>query len=270
MAIAVDNLADAEEMTEAEKEEEEARQQKAGTSRQGSLASSSSRKSQKGSLGHEDHVHINEDEVHVQIIENDPADEHGGEDNDRENLIEEETNQASGTGEIASGHRYPLRPAPSPVSTRLRIDMINEERNYRRDPDDQETNDYEDDENTQDEVVEEEDADAHATARPRRLSEINIAEETRPIPPYSSFFIFATDNKFRLFCHKVCNHRYFGNVVLVCILVSSFMLAMEDPVVKPEESEWNKVSSRLVQQSHYNVSNTTVREEGDSHEYGLW
>ncbi len=31
-------------------------------------------------------------------------------------------------------------------------------------------------------------------------------------------------------CHYICNHSYFNNVVLVCILVSSVMLAAEDPL----------------------------------------
>ena len=35
---------------------------------------------------------------------------------------------------------------------------------------------------------------------------------------------------FRIFCHRVCNHRAFGYVVLVCILLSSISLGAEDPV----------------------------------------
>lgn len=33
------------------------------------------------------------------------------------------------------------------------------------------------------------------TARPRRLSEFNIATKTQPIPPASSFFIFSKSNR---------------------------------------------------------------------------
>ena len=36
--------------------------------------------------------------------------------------------------------------------------------------------------------------------------------------------------RFRKLCHFVCNHSYFGNIVLVCILISSGMLAAEDPL----------------------------------------
>ncbi len=45
--------------------------------------------------------------------------------------------------------------------------------------------------------------------------------------------------RFRIMCHFICNHPYFGNVVLVCIMVSSAMLAAEDPL--NSNSERNKV-----------------------------
>lgn len=52
-----------------------------------------------------------------------------------------------------------------------------------------------------------------------------------PIPAGSvSMFLFKEDNKFRVFCHMAANHPYFGNSVLVCILISSCLLACEDPV----------------------------------------
>ncbi|KAH7974411.1 hypothetical protein HPB49_015094 [Dermacentor silvarum] len=76
------------------------------------------------------------------------------------------------------------------------------------------------------------------SARPRRMSELNIKTKIRPIPKASSFFIFSHDNRqvlfgtraFRILCHKIINHSYFGNFILVCILVSSGMLAAEDPL----------------------------------------
>lgn len=68
-------------------------------------------------------------------------------------------------------------------------------------------------------------------ARPRRMSELSrLKTNVRPIPKYSSFFIFSHENNFRKFCHRVINHRYFSNIVLVCILISSAMLAAEDPI----------------------------------------
>eukprot|EP00108_Taenia_solium_P000833 TsM_000442900 transcript=TsM_000442900 gene=TsM_000442900 len=58
----------------------------------------------------------------------------------------------------------------------------------------------------------------------------NLQPKIKPIPEASSFFIFGPRNPFRVFCHHICNHPYFNNVVLVCILVSSAMLAAEDPL----------------------------------------
>ncbi|KAL1455036.1 hypothetical protein WDU94_009157 [Cyamophila willieti] len=67
-------------------------------------------------------------------------------------------------------------------------------------------------------------------ARPRRLSEFKSATKKQPIPPASSFFIFSATNPFRVWCHWICNHDHFGNAILVCIMVSSALLAAEDPL----------------------------------------
>ncbi|KAG5899700.1 hypothetical protein JTB14_030094 [Gonioctena quinquepunctata] len=80
-------------------------------------------------------------------------------------------------------------------------------------------------------------------ARPRRLSEIKQNTQTLPIPPASSFFIFSPSNRFRIFCHWFCNHSYFSNMILVCIMVSSALLAVEDPI--DTESETNKVLGKF-------------------------
>ncbi|XP_069956879.1 muscle calcium channel subunit alpha-1 isoform X8 [Cherax quadricarinatus] len=66
--------------------------------------------------------------------------------------------------------------------------------------------------------------------RPRRASQLSTANKVKPLPPYSSFFIFSHTNRFRVFCHAICNHSLFSNVILVCILISSGMLAAEDPL----------------------------------------
>ncbi|CDW52516.1 voltage dependent calcium channel type D subunit [Trichuris trichiura] len=68
------------------------------------------------------------------------------------------------------------------------------------------------------------------TARPCRLSDLNIPKKTKPIPKASSLFIFSSTNPIRLLCNRIINHSYFTNAVLVCILVSSAMLAAEDPL----------------------------------------
>ncbi|KAG8235281.1 hypothetical protein J437_LFUL015925, partial [Ladona fulva] len=68
------------------------------------------------------------------------------------------------------------------------------------------------------------------TARPRRMTEISLKTTVHPLPIGTSFFIFSHKNRFRVTCHWLCNHSYFGNIILVCIMISSAMLAAEDPL----------------------------------------
>ena len=58
----------------------------------------------------------------------------------------------------------------------------------------------------------------------------STANKSKPMPPEHSLFIFSPTNFLRQKCHWLCNHSYFGNVVLLCIMVSSAMLAAEDPL----------------------------------------
>uniref|UniRef100_W8B5H6 Voltage-dependent L-type calcium channel subunit alpha n=2 Tax=Ceratitis capitata TaxID=7213 RepID=W8B5H6_CERCA len=80
-----------------------------------------------------------------------------------------------------------------------------------------------------DEDLDEGDKDV-ITARPRRMSEVITSSKIQPIPEGSSFFIMSQTNRFRIFCHWLCNHSNFGNVILCCIMFSSAMLAAEDPL----------------------------------------
>ncbi|XP_039297401.1 voltage-dependent calcium channel type D subunit alpha-1 isoform X4 [Nilaparvata lugens] len=77
------------------------------------------------------------------------------------------------------------------------------------------------------------------SALPRRKSEDNTANKMKPLPPASSMYIFSNKNRIRVFCHWLCNHSHFGNVILVCIMVSSALLAAEDPI--NSDSPRNKV-----------------------------
>lgn len=74
-----------------------------------------------------------------------------------------------------------------------------------------------------------ENPDEPVGARPRRVSNLP-QKQTKPIPKASSLFILSNTNSFRVFCNKIVNHSIFTNAVLVCILVSSAMLAAEDPL----------------------------------------
>lgn len=59
-----------------------------------------------------------------------------------------------------------------------------------------ELNEEEEGEADEDEDDEDDDDDASvSTARPRRLSEIHMDTKVKPIPAYTSFFIFSHTNK---------------------------------------------------------------------------
>uniref|UniRef100_A0A915PYJ4 Voltage-dependent L-type calcium channel subunit alpha n=1 Tax=Setaria digitata TaxID=48799 RepID=A0A915PYJ4_9BILA len=79
-------------------------------------------------------------------------------------------------------------------------------------------------------VEEDEEGGEIVTARPRRMSELATVKQQKPIPKASSLFILSHTNPFRVFCNRIVNHSYFTNSVLICILVSSAMLAAEDPL----------------------------------------
>ncbi|KAG9509584.1 Voltage-dependent calcium channel type A subunit alpha-1, partial [Fragariocoptes setiger] len=66
-------------------------------------------------------------------------------------------------------------------------------------------------------------------------------EETgaRPILPYSSMFVFSSTNPIRVFAHNIVNMSFFDPFIMIIIVASSVSLAAEDPVL--EDSEWNTV-----------------------------
>ncbi|OQV13004.1 Muscle calcium channel subunit alpha-1 [Hypsibius exemplaris] len=51
-----------------------------------------------------------------------------------------------------------------------------------------------------------------------------------PIPPSISLFLFSPNNEFRVLCHAVCANEMFRGFILLCILVSSGLLAGMDPL----------------------------------------
>ncbi|XP_025208287.1 muscle calcium channel subunit alpha-1 isoform X3 [Melanaphis sacchari] len=77
----------------------------------------------------------------------------------------------------------------------------------------------------------------------RPMEEFNNANKGMPIPPASSFFIFSPTSRVRTFCHWLQNHTYFSNFILVCIMVSSALLAAEDPL--KADSERNNVLKKF-------------------------
>ncbi|XP_076455033.1 voltage-dependent calcium channel type A subunit alpha-1-like [Babylonia areolata] len=61
----------------------------------------------------------------------------------------------------------------------------------------------------------------------------------KPMLPYSSMFVFGPTNPFRRFCHFVVNLRYFDLFIMIVISASSVALAAEDPV--RENSQRNEI-----------------------------
>ncbi|XP_063929307.1 muscle calcium channel subunit alpha-1 isoform X1 [Zophobas morio] len=172
LAIAVDNLADAESLTAIEKEEEEEAQNKS-----------------KSPTPHEEEENVEEEEEE-HSVEEEETEEDGQYDGERSEHDEE-------------------------VESQIKMTIDNEE-------------EYEEEQNSQD--GDEAETSSRVGARPRRMSEIKSNSQKLPIPPASSFFIFSPTNRFRVFCHWLCNHSVFGNVILVCIMVSSALLALEEPI----------------------------------------
>lgn len=60
---------------------------------------------------------------------------------------------------------------------------------------------------------------------PSFLSKIPLSRLSQIIKLFFFFFF-----RFRVFCHWLCNHSHFGNIILACIMFSSAMLAAEDPL----------------------------------------
>ncbi|XP_076641129.1 ca[2+]-channel protein alpha[[1]] subunit D isoform X4 [Halictus rubicundus] len=192
LAIAVDNLADAESLTAIEKEaEEEAEKNK-------SHSESPARDEASEDQGDDGEGTGAEDEGGGTDLEQDPNETM----EDYEAALDTETSEKS---EDMNTH----------AKVRLNIESDEE---------------VEEEEEIEQGEMQDDGTDQGVSARPRRMSEFNMATKMQPIPPGSAFFIFSQNNRFRVFCHWLCNHSYFGNVILVCIMISSAMLAAEDPL----------------------------------------
>ncbi|CAB3996293.1 voltage-dependent N-type calcium channel subunit alpha-1B-like [Paramuricea clavata] len=61
----------------------------------------------------------------------------------------------------------------------------------------------------------------------------------KPIIDTKTFFLFSPTNRIRIIAHKIVNFKHFDNGILVCILISSVLLACEDVV--NEKAQVNKV-----------------------------
>ncbi|XP_043279830.1 muscle calcium channel subunit alpha-1 isoform X5 [Venturia canescens] len=199
LAIAVDNLADAESLTAIEKEaEEEAEKNK-------SHSGSPARDEMSGDGGE------------------DGGDLTGGEDEGEGTDLEQDPNETMDDYEVAMDEEMSKDGEESNRHGKVRLNIDSDDEDLDHGMEDEE--DEEGDGHMND------DGGEGISARPRRMSEYKQGgTEKQPIPPGSSFFIFSQTSRFRVFCHWLCNHSHFGNVILVCIMVSSAMLAAEDPL----------------------------------------
>ncbi|XP_011909545.1 PREDICTED: voltage-dependent L-type calcium channel subunit alpha-1C isoform X38 [Cercocebus atys] len=175
LAIAVDNLADAESLTSAQKEEEEEKERK-------KLARTAS------------------PEKKQEIVEKPAVEE------SKEEKIELKSITADGE---------------SPPTTKINMDDLQPNENEDKSP-------YPNPETTGEE--DEEEPEMPVGPRPRPLSELHLKEKAVPMPEASAFFIFSSNNRFRLQCHRIVNDTIFTNLILFFILLSSISLAAEDPV----------------------------------------
>nr|Q25452.1 RecName: Full=Muscle calcium channel subunit alpha-1; AltName: Full=MDL-alpha-1 [Musca domestica]CAA83514.1 voltage dependent calcium channel alpha1 subunit [Musca domestica] len=92
---------------------------------------------------------------------------------------------------------------------------------------DEECGSYSDDENTYNKLG---GVKQRVSSLPRRNTNTDMDRIKKDIPYGTSFFIFSHTNRFRIFCHRLCNHSNFGNFILCCIMFSSAMLAAENPL----------------------------------------
>ncbi|XP_047516358.1 muscle calcium channel subunit alpha-1 isoform X6 [Pieris napi] len=213
LAIAVDNLADAESLTNIEKEEGQAPEEKEG----GSVVAT------EGGQIDTDDEYIHDEDVYT------------SDNSEREYEGSDGENQDEMEGEEID-------------------DRLDEEEAEERLEEEQEQEDLDIMENHQrNHIVNTEFEDeprlkrkpTTSSARPRRLSEVEIHNSAKPIPDASSFFIFSKTNRFRVLCYKMSASSTFGNIILVCIMLSSAMLAAEDPLDAAQKGFRNYLLSQF-------------------------
>ncbi|XP_049881601.1 muscle calcium channel subunit alpha-1-like isoform X3 [Pectinophora gossypiella] len=189
LAIAVDNLADAESLTNIEKEEG-AVEEKEG----GSIVE------QEGAHADTDDEYIHDDDAYTTDNSEREYEETGSEGEQQEEIEGEEMGQEGDEGDRERVEEE-QEPEEEEMHQRNHIDGGQSE-----------------------------EEGTLVTARPRRVSELNMPNQTPPIPNASSFFVFSPTNRFRVLCYNISASSTFGNIILVCIMLSSAMLAAEDPL----------------------------------------
>lgn len=246
LAIAVDNLANAEEMTAAQEEEAEELKQAQALELEKELASlRADPMSQNKGLAGQSAAAAGEP-VRVNICPPSPQDK----------------KRLSGDRQLTTDQDDPAKLSGSSRSADadLRLMMLLDDPAYKI-PDDFMLADG--DENAKGKA-DLEDAEQLDSTNPRRVRQAQIVSQLnseanrrrlasqgaddedeeeesgpRPILPYSSMFIFSSTNPVRVFAHNIVNMAYFEPFIMLIIVASSISLAAEDPVL--EDSDWNMI-----------------------------
>ncbi|KAM4523369.1 voltage-dependent L-type calcium channel subunit alpha-1C isoform 12-T12 [Fundulus diaphanus] len=192
LAIAVDNLADAESLTSAQKEEEEAKERKKLAREKIKLKSGKKVRCS----------------FFIRL-----ASPEKRQDNEKPPIEEKKSEKIELKSITSDGETN--------TATKINMDDCCGDENEEKNP--YPANDYIGDED-------EDEPEMPVGPRPRPLSDIQLKEKAVPMPEARAFFIFSHTNKFRVLCHKIVNHNIFTNLILFFILLSSISLAAEDPV----------------------------------------
>ncbi|CAG4985170.1 unnamed protein product [Colias eurytheme] len=210
LAIAVDNLADAESLTNIEKEEGQAPEEK-----EGSVVA-------EGGQADTDDEYIHDEDVYTS--DNSEREYEEGSEGENQDEIDEQD-------EIVEDEETEERLEEE--QEQEDVDMMDShQRNHIV------NTDYEEEPRLKRKPT-------TSSARPRRLSEVDIQNSAKPIPDASSFFIFSKTNRFRVLCYKLSASSTFGNIILVCIMLSSAMLAAEDPLDAAQKGFRNYLLSQF-------------------------
>ncbi|KAJ2939410.1 hypothetical protein O0L34_g10841 [Tuta absoluta] len=217
LAIAVDNLADAESLTNIEKEEGGGEEKEGGSVVE-----------QEGVHADTDDEYIHDDDIYSSEREYEETGSEG-EQEMQEEIEGEETGQEEGFDDQ---------------------DRIEEEQEREEEHETHQRNHIVNTEGSESPRLKRK--PTTSSARPRRLSEVDICDNKKPIPDASSLFIFSKTNRFRVLCYNISASSTFGNIILVCIMFSSAMLAAEDPLDAAQKGFRNKLLS------HFDVFFTTI------------
>ena len=64
--------------------------------------------------------------------------------------------------------------------------------------------------------------------------ELEKSTKKNPFLQRRSLWLFSPKNSFRLLCSKVVNHRVFETLIILAIVISTFTLALEEPLDDPD------------------------------------